>query len=496
MQRGASAGGPFVTPPGGGHLIARGDPVVTEATILAGKAGRIAPDRFWLLDPSPGGGPGLDHYLVTEQWCRGSVNVPAGEATVSTVTLPGAPRLVTFDPVANEERLLESPVRPKYEGQWLVIDLALAWPDQHHARSGMHVLATRDGWRGSFFSASRDAGADRTRDTRGPGWCRVRVPHRPGAGDVTLVIHAPDGPVRRVLQVADPAGAAPGATGSAGALEASVAKVRRDTDAAIARLETELARLEASIAASAPPPDWPAVHGQYLDRAARIDLAAELERHRTLTVPLVELDLELHRAQAAGDWKGQLAVAKRRFRLLRQGLTFESKRRIEADALFAWVAAHARSPRDLQHLDEWKRARFAALDTGATRARSEIDALIFRLADGEVAALAGDEWALRVIGHQVVGRYELQAGMATELTRLADRLAILTGDRLEAASLWRTAADLPSRGPGPRPTEGPLPAWWPDERAPGAVPAAPFPGPDAREEMLVRWLTPPASEPR
>lgn len=495
MHRAAAPGGPFSTPPGGGYLIDRGAPLVTEATILAGKAGRVAPDRFWLLDPVPGGGPGLDHYRVTEQWCRGTVNEPVGTTAVSHVTWPGEPRLVYHDPVADEERLLESPVRPRFEGQWLVIDLALGWPDQRHDLPGMHVVARRGSWEGHFRSGSRDALADRTRDTRGPGWCRVRVPHSAGATDVTLVMHTPAGRIERRLAVAGAAGASPAPGETTSALEASVRNAQAGTRASIEKLEAELSRVEASITDSTEPPDWPAVHGQYLDRARRIDLEVSLERLKDLSLPLVELDLELHRAQAAGAWAALLEGEKRRFVLLRRGLALESARRAEYDELFTWVASHARSPQDLEHMDEWKREKHGALDSSMTRCRSEIDGLIFRLADGELAALAGDEWALRVIGHHAVGLYGFEAGMASQLILLADRLAILTGDRFEAASLWCAAGELPSKSGAPRPESGPLPAWWPEERSPRAMRAALFPGPDTREAWLVRWLGSPGPRP-
>jgi len=391
------------------------------------------------------------------------------ELTYSNVVGPGAGR-VRFHHHDQDE---DPSRRPPGDSPQTWVRTDLAFEHQAHSVQGAHFTVTSGGWTGHFYSPRREGdiryGSPSLKSNYAEG---VMVPFSPNG--VTVQVSAQGAGATGSAQITIEPRDASGADRLAQAL----ARDRAGNDARLKQLEGYIDQHERTIARITERlKGKPAQYTSYRQAYEWLDNEYDLELYRLRILKVREADIPEAEAAIAWseaaysrNWSGAaeadraILAAKRRGREIDKQMK-EAKLQIVAEAfsypgvpqntsLAEWRANRQREIALAQHYidtwagarDDWQRLAVDAYMAGDAATVREAHMTLVKMATTPAFDQPPNTGP--------------NATAARELTDLAGRIAVLTGDRAGAAALFIEGAKLAGR-PWPDPNFTSRPAWWP-----------------------------------
>ncbi len=446
--------------------VVKGDPRSKELLLAADKVA-IGDPNVYRDDQKPQSGPFW--YRVGQSLLLDGK--PTGEENFSNVIGPGEGQ-IRINPGGGGEET-------RVDGQWCVFEAALSATNQNWDCPGADFTVRCGGWTGHFRSGRREEGKTfgSVRDsylTIGAA-ARLRAPYRPGGGEITIEAQGRGLSATRTVKMPEDAALAAKerealtrldaakeqVAGSAGKQAEEARKLLAEAEKGLADY-LEAVRNKQVVFGSVPEIRRQILRRKFdLDRVEKVSLAyADAQAFDSLhyTFQTIDPSFELKQRQRMGqrldaeqalDIEQTTAEIELLGSLAGEATDDSARRQIEEARTFL-------AKQVMEMLARPPNSRYQHVGMIEPAERAGIAADVRRGYETKLAVI--DEQAKAMPQTADRAKYE----RADLLRKMAESLAMLTGNRSEAADLWEQADKLA----GPVPTGKKdliwLPAWWPE----------------------------------
>ncbi len=449
--------------------IVKGNPRSKEYLLAADRV-RIWAPNVYRDDQTPQSGPfwyRVGQTLLLDGKAQ-------GEETLSNVIGPGD-GMIRLNPGSPPGPKQEE---PRVEGQWCVVEAALSASNQNWDCPGAEFTVRYGGWTGRFLSGRREEShncgiIDESYRTIGSK-ARLRIPYRPQGGEVQIEARGKGLSATRSLTLPTDAALAKAESDASDRLE----KRKQDLAAYWAK-EAEKAQgaLDAARKGLADYEEARRKGGVVFGTVPEIRkgiLRCEMEVARVRRIGIAFVD-----AQAYEQWPNspqtidpamQLKFLERVAQRQDTDQAFEIEKISAEIALLGELAGASADESERKSLVESRGYLEKQLAEMQTRppagGYAEIAMIEPAERAGDVARVRrGYERKLSVLEERAK-RWPDQADSVKyergdTLRKMAESLVVLTGDRAEAAALWKRADELVGKTPNATGKKPWLPAWWP-----------------------------------